>query len=409
MTEPLPPAGTTFWPLTATAGSCACCGAEGLLAFYETVGIPVQRDGRHTSYEQAIACPRGDVKLAFCTSCGFIANVAFDSALAESLGAHPPTPAAAEMIDAPARALAQLWIDRYQLRGRSVLEIGCGQGEFLAMMCAAGDCRGTGFDPAFHPSRHPAPLDERLTFVAERYGPAHAGVAADFVLCRDKLQSIANAGDFVRGVRVVIGERYETGVGFEVPEAMRVLRGGAFWDVGYAQPSYFNPGSLARLFRSAGFELIDLRVERGGRSLIVEAHAAPGPTAMRADVEDDLAATSDAVAAFARTGAAAMVRWTEAIRAARADGKRVALWGAGPRTVGFLSTLRLGVDLVPSVLDADPLRHGTFLPATGQPVLRPEQVRECPPQVVILLSPDERIEMSNRLERAGIVADVLDV
>lgn len=406
MTESRPAAGTTFWPLKALAASCPCCGADGLRAFYEARGVPTQRHGRATSYEQALACPRGDVKLAICAGCGFVTNVAFDSSSAESAVGDG---AAEEAIDPVARDLAQLWIDRYQLRGRSVVEVDCGQGGFLAMMCGLGDCRGTGFDARFHPSRHPAPLDARLSFVAERYGPAHAHVAADFVVCRHSLQKIADPGAFVRAVRETIGQRHETGVGFEVPESLRVLRGGAFWDIDYGQPSHFTPGSLARLFRSAGFELIDLRVERDGRSLVLEAHPAAGPTAMRADVEDDLAATSDAVSSFARTCAAAMVRWTEKIRSARADGRRVTLWGAGPNTVGFLSTLGLGIDLVPYVVDLDPPTQGTFLPVTGQPILGPEHLSDSPPDVVIVVDPTNRDAAERELELLGMPAELLEL
>ena len=39
-------------------------------------------------------------------------------------------------------------IRRYDLRGKEVIEIGCGKGEFLSLLCEVGDNRGVGFDPA---------------------------------------------------------------------------------------------------------------------------------------------------------------------------------------------------------------------------------------------------------------------
>ena len=35
---------------------------------------------------------------------------------------------------------------------RAVLEIGCGRGEFLALLCAEAGCRGVGCDPAWNPA-----------------------------------------------------------------------------------------------------------------------------------------------------------------------------------------------------------------------------------------------------------------
>ena len=35
------------------------------------------------------------------------------------------------------------------LRGKDIIEIGCGKGEFLLLLCEMGNNRGTGFDPGF--------------------------------------------------------------------------------------------------------------------------------------------------------------------------------------------------------------------------------------------------------------------
>jgi len=50
--------------------------------------------------------------------------------------------------------LAQRLIDRYSLRAKKIIEIGCGKGEFLALLCDLGHNRGIGFDPAYVPERN---------------------------------------------------------------------------------------------------------------------------------------------------------------------------------------------------------------------------------------------------------------
>ena len=47
--------------------------------------------------------------------------------------------------------LADRLITRYNLRGKDVIDIGCGKGDFLKLICARGGNRGVGFDPSYVP------------------------------------------------------------------------------------------------------------------------------------------------------------------------------------------------------------------------------------------------------------------
>ncbi len=66
-------------------------------------------------------------------------------------------------------------------------------------------------------------------------------------------------------------------------------RRSAFWDVYYEHCSYFSLGSLARLFRSTGFEVTGLHVEYDDQYLLVEARPSTTPDqGQPLPVEDDL-------------------------------------------------------------------------------------------------------------------------
>lgn len=399
----------SFPPLIGSHAACPCCGRSPLAEFYRVRDVPVQSNALLTSHEQAAGYPRGQLRLAFCRACGFITNTAFDAALADRPAGYEATQACSATFGAFARRLASQWIERFDLRRKHVLEIGCGQGEFLALLCTLGDNHGVGFDPRFDPTRHPAPGDARVWFVQDRYSDAYADLPADFVCCRQALAHIPDAGEFVRMVRHVIGGREGTAVGFEVPDTLHVLREGAFWDIDYQHCSYFTPGSLARLFRAAGFEVTGLRLEDEGQHLILEAKPAAGSARPRLELEDDLAAVTDAVEGFGSACARQILRWRRVVDENVADGNRVVLWGAGSKAAGFLTTTGLGPDRVPCVVDIDPQKQGTFLPTTGQPVVGPETLRDVRPDVVIALNPVVRGEIRGDLDRLGVRADVLEL
>src|SRR5262249_10284459 len=144
------------------------------------------------------------------------------------------------------RELAERWLDRYDLRGKDVLEIGSGKGEFLLEMCELGARHGVGIDPATVPERVSGPAASKVEFIQDLYGPGYAHLTGDAVICRHTLEHIHPVAEFMRIIRGSLEGRPDTVVLFELPDALRVLRECAFWDIYYEHCSYFTPGSLAR-------------------------------------------------------------------------------------------------------------------------------------------------------------------
>ncbi|MCZ7627714.1 MAG: hypothetical protein M5U19_00760 [Microthrixaceae bacterium] len=76
--------------------------------------------------------------LRFCLGCGFIWNARFGAKLSEYSSRYEETQGFSERFNDFARDLAKRWVEKHSLAGRTVLEVGCGKGEFLEMMCEAG-------------------------------------------------------------------------------------------------------------------------------------------------------------------------------------------------------------------------------------------------------------------------------
>lgn len=174
----------------------------------------------------------------------------------------------------------------------------------------------------------------------------------------------------------------------EHPDMLHTLREGAFWDLSGDAATCFTPGSLARQLRSAGFDVRDLRRSTDGQSFTLHATPAGRPTAMRFELEDDLAAIADAVAGFDAAVHRQLTRWRRIIDDSAAEGQRIVIWGAGPKSVGFLATLRIPVAQIPRVVDPAPDAANAFLPYTAQPIVPPASLRADPPDVLIV--PDSR-------------------
>lgn len=387
------------------AARCPACGSGGMSIFYEVEAVPVHSCVLLPTAEAALNFPRGDIRLGFCAACGFIANVAFDPSLLDYSQDYEETQGFSPRFNAFARQLAERLIARYNLRGKSVLEIGCGKGEFLVLLCALGDNRGIGIDPSYIPERTPSEAAERITFIRDYYSDAYEHLPADFICCRHTLEHIADVGDFVRLVRRSIGER-DLPVFFEVPDVLRVLRELAFWDVYHEHCSYFTLGSLARLFGSCGFEVLDLATDFDDQYLLIEGRPGNGRPARSLAAANDLGPLSDAVEFFRDRHHAKLAEWADRLGTWQAQGRRVVVWGSGSKGVAFLTGLGVSEEVACAV-DINPFKQGMYMAGTAHRIVGPESLVQSPPDVVIVMNSIYVEEIRNQLDGLGVRPEII--
>lgn len=362
--------------------ACPSCGGDTLSPFYEVRGVPVHSALRMPTRAAALHGPTGDVVLAFCSACGFITNQAFDAEKMTYSEEYEGTQAFSPTFNAFHRRLAQDLIDRYDLRGKRILEIGCGRGEFLALLCEMGNNEGVGFDPAYPDD--PAASPPGVTIFKEIYAPGRTSGTFDLVCCKMTLEHIDDVGAFISTVRQGLVEESETVVFFQVPDAERILREGAFWDIYYEHCSYFTSTSLAHLFRCQGFAVRRTWTEYDGQYLMIEAQPSALPAAPPSNAS--LRTLRHDVDHFARHVPRQQEAWRRLVRDAHQAGRRIVLWGGGSKAVAFLTTLALS-DEIACVVDVNPHKHGTFIAGTGQEIVSPEALAETPPDLVIVMNP----------------------
>ena len=359
------------------------------------------------SADEAKAYPRGNIRLGFCPACGFISNLAFDPALTEYSGRYEETQGFSPTFNAFHRALAERLIEKYDLHDKDIIEIGCGKGEFLMLLCELGGNRGIGFDPGVHADRIQGAATQSVRFVPDFYSEKYAQHQGDFVACKMTLEHIHPVGDFIATMRRAIGARAGTNVFFQIPEATRILRDCAFEDIYYEHCSYFSPGALARLFRANGFEVLNLDTEYDGQYLTIEARTTEGPVEQPPlAAENDIETLAGLVRDFPERFEAKRRAWSERLHGYAEERRRVVLWGAGSKAVAFLSTL--GAEAVIGYgVDINPYRQGHYLPGTGLPIVAPEFLADYRPDAVIIMNPIYRDEIARDLSRMGLSPEIM--
>jgi SAM-dependent methyltransferase len=363
--------------------------------FYEVLGVPTNSCLLVEDRTRALDFPTGDIVLAVCSGCGFIFNSAWNSERTIYSDQYEETQGFSPTFNTFNRSIAEELINSYNIRGKTVLEIGCGKGEFLNLICKLGSNRGIGYDPSFVPARQRSEQDVR--FVREFFTADTNEDAPDLLCCKMTLEHIGQTRRFAESVRSV-ANREGSVVFFQVPDVGRILEEGAFWDVYYEHCSYFSAASLKHLFAGTGFAV--QRIWRGYDDqylMIVTTPREDGSDVALCDV-DGVAATTSMTDSFAAAAARSRAVWLSRLRNWAVEGQRTVLWGSGSKAVAFLTTLGVH-DEVEHVVDINPYRVGKFLPGTGQRIVAPSFLHDYRPDNVVIMNPVYRDEVERELAR----------
>jgi SAM-dependent methyltransferase len=394
--------------MTKSDGCCPSCGASGLELFYTLHNVPAYSCVLMESREEALQCPRGDMKLGFCHQCGFITNRSFDPMMQEFSSRYEETQGFSACFSGFAKSLAQRLIDKYNLRNKTILEIGCGKGEFLTLLCQLGNCKGIGIDPTYVAGRNPNEAAGKLEFINDFYSEKYAHLQADMICCRHTLEHIAPVGDFLRMLRRTIGDKTNTLVFFEVPDVHRILNEGAFWDIYYEHCSYFTAGSLARLFCASGFEIDDLYLDYDGQYIMITAYPMADATMSKLPIENDMPSLTASLEKFKTQCAAKINFWQTTLSEDCTNGQKTVIWGSGSKGVAFLSTLKNG-NYIEFGVDINPYKQSKFMPGTGQQIVAPQFLAQYQPGTIIVMNPIYCDEIQRDLDRLNVRAELLPV
>lgn len=380
--------------------ACPVCGRRKWKTFFTITNVPVHCNVLWKSREAAQNCPRGDIVLAFCPACNYIWNLAFEPTRLEYSPAYENSLHFSPYFQGYATSLAKRLINRYNLYGKNIIEIGCGKGYFLKLLCQLGDNRGVGFDPACAEEDADA-MKEQIKFFRDFYSERYVNYKGDLIVCRQTLEHIHNPKDFLKMLRHAIGNCESTRVFFEVPNALKTFQKLFIWDIIYEHCSYFTPTSLLRTFSSAGFHVCEITEEFKGQYLCL--YAEPNN---RSNMDYDYKSSGEdnwvsyEIATFTSKFQNKVRRWREKLDRLVNEGKKVVVWGAGSKGVTFLNIFK-DYWQIEYAVDINPLKQGMYIPGTGQKIVSPKFLREYRPDVVIIMNPVYKSEIKSFMADLG--------
>lgn len=384
-----------------TAGLTACPACGGTLSepIYTTGQIPVHSCLMLSDAASAAAFPTHRLSLSACGGCGFVTNTVFDTKWSAYDPEYEDQQSFSPTFNSFADSLALQTIDRYDLLGKRMVEVGCSKGDFMRLMAERGGLECVGIDPSVLPGRVPQPRRGSMRFHQAYYGPEHLDLPADFLCCRHTLEHIQDVAGTLRLMAEHMRRTPGAVLQIEVPDATRLWHGAAFEDIYYEHCSYFTPGSLARAMRAAGMALTDLRREYGDQYIVAEATLDPSDDRSFA-IEEPAENTLQAIADLNGRIAAKVTSWRALVDSVA---QPVIVWGSGSKCVAFLRATGLA-DRLSAIVDINPHRRGRFAPGLPRAISLPEDLPQDQPVTVIAMNPIYREEIAARCAELGLTA-----
>lgn len=385
-----------------------CSGLESRI-FFEHGNMPVSIGVQYPSRRQATDCVRGRIDLMFCPVCGFIWNRSFDAGLLEYSQRYDNSLDHSPVFREYARGLARRLINTYGITQKRVLEIGCGKGHFLSLLCAEGGNSGIGFDPSYEGEQIRDAERGSIEYHKDFYGEKYVTSQGDLVCCRHVFEHIENPVEFLSTVHRTINGDRDVMVYFEVPNVRFILDQLSVWDVIYEHCNYFSRESLEFVFKKSGFEVIRVEESYGGQFISIDARISSEDRNGRRELSGvaRASALSESVDAFAQNVAAREKPWIERFALWSQDNTRAVIWGGGAKTVSFLNMLSMS-GIISHVVDINPNKQGLYIPGSGQEIIAPDVLMDYQPDVVVLMNPIYKREVELKLEEMKVKTMVID-
>jgi SAM-dependent methyltransferase len=282
----------------------------------------------------------------------------------------------AEMGEFRRRQFAE-FVTAHSLADKKVFEIGCGRGEYLALMREAGTrACGIEFGESSVQACVKAGLEVSRGYIED--GSLLPGAPFDAFFCLNFLEHMPDPGAVLRGIGANLTPE---AVGLvEVPNFDMILQQRLFSEFISDHLFYFTTDSLTNTLRLNGYDVLECRPV--WHDYILSA------TVRKRSVAD--------LSCFGEQRAR-LRRELHAYIEGCGDGG-VAVWGAGHQALAVLALADLGAK-IKYVVDSAPFKQNKFTPATHVPVVAPATLASSPVSAVIVMAAAYSDEVVRTLRR----------
>lgn len=230
------------------------------------------------------------------------------------------------------------------------------------------------------------------------------GKAADLTAANNVLAHVPDINDFVAGFAILL--KPDGVATFEFPHLQRLIEERLFDIIYHEHYSYLSLTVVDAIFRSNGLTVFDVEdlPTQGGSLRVYAQRSDTGRQQRRASVDSVLG--RERQAGMTTIGYyASLQREAERIKhdlltfliAERKGGRKVCAYGAAAKGNTLLNWAGVRPDLLPWVVDLNPMKQGKLMPGSRIPIVQEDRLRHERPDTILILPWNLRAEVTEQL------------
>ena len=380
---------------------CIACGYHISYPIYQPEDQPLAALALPASAEQAQNINRYPINFYACANCGHIFNVAFDINHVPYEGNSNLMYNAGVGWQKYMTELVDEISHRYDLRAKTIIDIGCGDGGFLKLLQNKDlGIRCIGYEPGIEAENARRNGLEAIQdyFVPERDIQKHK---PDFLICRHVIEHFETPKDFVADIAYWSNKHCIFPVLIaEVPCIDKAIENTRINDFIYEHVSNFTHFSFVHMFEESGYEILYDKLAYGDEVVVAEARP------RKISRLEAIATCSETYHATIKTQIKSVQRVLERLKN---QGKCIAFWGGTGKGAAFLNAFNLTTNDYPIVVDSDYQKVGKYVPGTAQKICPPEYLNEHPVDIIVITTQWRAKDIYNEITRRGITYEMVMV
>jgi 2-polyprenyl-3-methyl-5-hydroxy-6-metoxy-1,4-benzoquinol methylase len=273
------------------------------------------------------------------------------------------------------------FVDKYSLKGKKVIEIGCGKGEFLQLMKDAGTLA---YGIEYSSNSVKFCKEQGLQVDKDYVFYAHHKLKDHPFDCFFILNFFEHIPDLNSTLEALHNNLTEDGLGIiEVPNFDMIIRENLFSEFINDHLFYFTEDTLRSVLSRNGFEVVEATQVWHDYiiSVVVKKKKRLDLSTFKSHQQKITKELQEYISKF--------------------EEGSVAIYGAGHQALAMVSLAQLG-DSIKYVLDDAPFKQGKYTPATHIPIVSEECLQNDPPKAIIIMAASYSDEVARKLQKLDL-------
>ena len=366
---------------------------------------PVSENVLFVKKKDALNFPKKKVHIVACMNCNHVFNKSFHIKNINYFKNYKYTAPVSNKFSQHLKSVSEL-IGKNNLKKKNILEVGCGNGEFLKNFAKKYKCYATGIDPSYNGKLK---IGKYVKFIKKNFDNKLDIEKFDFIICRQVIEHIDNLEIFLSEIikKLNVGGM----VFFETPDLDWIIKNSSIWDFYYEHCNYFKFNTLKFLCQQLGFSKIKKISLFQNQYFMLIAYKNKNLQIKKLNKK-----RKQAWSYRARLKNLISIKKTFLLKKNNMSKflltnkkKKFAIWGCAAKGVTFINTFAKYFDKNVIGIDSNKLRQNKYFPCQGSKIFKPSEILLKKIDFILVMNPNYINEIKLELIKLNYKQKVISI